>query len=433
MFRLVDLILQLDLRGATASFIGLLGPSVLQLLYTVVAARALTPGEFGYLSFCVAVAFIMMQLAGLGSGGLVLKLCARAPADANKFLGQSVAWTLVTAPFFLAASVAIMLLIAPPGLPWPLALFIGFSELVSWRIAQTCAMAFVGLGRQTETAIVATFIPLARLITAGIVVIFAPEQKLLAFGVAYVISTFAAMVLSVLYTMGHTGRFKLFLMPFDFGGAMGFAATNFNTAIQGESDKLILAYFIPPSDLGIYAVATRIMDGAYTPTRALKGLLASKIYKAGADGTAAALGIIMKVMPLVLVYGIAVWIAIALLSPVAVLIFGRNYAQLTHILPLLAALPLLRSFIEIGGDMFLSSDRSGFQTVIQFSTTFLRIAITIALVAPFALDGAIAASLISSAAVAAAYWITAWILMRRHSQAAAPCSKSKEQPEENSK
>lgn len=403
-----------DIVGTIWAIVGLLGPSVLQLLYTIVAARALDPSDFGYLMLCASVGTIMMALSGFGAGGLVLRLTSRQPEKAGDFLGQSIAWTLAVGPLVGAITIAIMFAVSPGPMPIWLALCIGFSELVSWRIAMNCQQVFIGRGQQFRAALVGMFIPLGRLVAALIVISLAPVHPLFAFAIAYLVSTFVSMLGALAYTLGQTGRMRLFLRPFDLLGGASFALTSFNAAVQVESDKLILAFFATPVDVGVYAVAARLMDGLYAPTRALKQTLQARMYRAGSGGSVAVLKIVAGIVPLILLFGIAAWIGVVVATPLVVWVFGPKYATLGHILPLIAALPLLRSFAEIGSELFLASDRAGFQTAMQLSTTAFRIGISIILIARWQLDGAVAAALLSAGVVGAIYWTIAWLALRRH-------------------
>jgi O-antigen/teichoic acid export membrane protein len=396
------------------AFVSMLGPSALQLLYTIVAARALAPSDFGYLTICVSVGTIMMALSGFGAGGLVLRQTARQPEHANRFLGQSIVWTFLTIPLIGGVSIAIMMLVSPTPMPIWLALCVGFSELVSWRIAMNCQQVFIALGQQFRVALVGMAIPFGRLIAALAVVAFSPHQTLQAFAIAYLASTFVAAVVAFWFTRSHIGRPLLHLGKLDFMGGASFAFTSFNSAIQVESDKLILAFFTTPADVGVYAVAARLMDGLFAPTRALKQTLQSRMYRAGSGGSVHVIKIAMEIVPLVLLFGLLAWIGVVVTTPVVVWLFGPKYAMLAHILPLIAALPLIRSFTEIGSELFLASDRAGFQTIMQLLTTVFRIAISTVLIALFKLDGAVIAALVSAAIVGSVYWVTAWSLLRRH-------------------
>lgn len=406
------------------AFVSLLGPSILQLLYTIVAARALDPSDFGYLTLCVSVGTIMMALSGFGAGGLVLRQTARQPERANEFLGRSIAWTALSAPVVGGASIAIMLLVSPTPLPIWLAFCIGFSELISWRIAMNCQQVFIALGQQFRVAIVGMLIPFGRLVAATIITSIS-HKTLMAFAIAYLLSTFASALAALWFTVRRTGWLKFHLRPFDALGGASFALTSFNAAIQVESDKLILAFFATPADVGVYAVAARLMDGLYAPTRALKQTLQARMHKAGADGSSAVIKIVFEIVPLILLLGLAAWIGVVLTTPIVLWVFGPKYAALGHILALIAALPLIRSFVEIGSELFLASDRSGFQTVMQLSATVFRILISIVLISLFKLDGAVAAALLSAGTVAAIYWATAWISLRRHNGLRATAVKEK--------
>jgi O-antigen/teichoic acid export membrane protein len=250
-------------------------------------------------------------------------------------------------------------------------------------------------------------------VAALITISLSPAHPLFAFAMAYVISTFVSMLTALFFTMAKTGRPRLSLFPFDFLGGASFALTSFSATVQVESDKLILAFFTTPADVGVYAVASRLMDGLYAPTRALKAVLQPKIYRAGAGGSLAVIKIVLEIIPLIILFGVLAWIGVVLATPFVVWVFGPKYAALGHVLPLIAALPLIRSFAEVGSELFLASDRAAFQSIVQLSTTVMRIVVSIAFIAWMKLDGAIASAIVCAAIVGATYWSVAWIALRR--------------------
>ena len=396
------------------AFFALLGPSVLQLLYTIVAARTLNPDEFGRLTVCVSVGTIMMSFSGLGAGGLMLRETARHPERIGDFLGKSIGWTFATLPIVGSLSIAIMLVTSPTHLPLWLALAIGFSELVSWRIAMNCSLVFVALGQQFRVAVVAMLIPLGRLIAAVATAAMSPADPLFAFAIAYLVSTFVSMLASLWFTISRTSRPKFGFFPFDYLGGTSFSLTWFNAAMQVECDKLILSFFTTPADVAAYSIAARLMDGLYAPTRALRVVLQPKVYRAGAGGSVAIIKVLAKILPIIALFGIIAWIGTVLTAPLAVWVFGQQYHLLGHILPLMAALPLVRSFAEVGSELFLASDSAKFQTIMQLSATIFRIAISTALIAWLSLDGAAWAAIVSAVVVGGIYWGTAGVQVRRH-------------------
>ena len=388
------------------ALVGLLGPSVLQLVYTVVAARTLNPHDFGYLAICVSVGTIMMSLAGLGSGGLLLRDVARAPEAAARYFGHTIAWTLVTAPVFIPISVAIMIWIAPSGLPAWLALAVAVSELVAWRIVINCQQVFFGFGAQFRAAVPGLLIAVARL-AAACFVLFSGHTDLATFATAYLLSTVTAMVIAVLFTLSIIGRPTFHLFPFNHLGGLSFSLTWLNTAIQNESDKLILAFFSTPADVGVYNAAIRLMDGAFAPARALKQTMQAKLYRAGATGSAAVLDVMLKVIPAIVLYGLFAWAAIYFLTPLAVYAFGKEYSALARILPALGALPLIRTLADFGSDMALAADRAVFQTVVQLSASVFRAGVSLVLIGAFQINGAVASALLSTFVIGAIYWAVA--------------------------
>ena len=397
------------------AFFALLGPSLLQLFYTIVAARALNPDEFGRLMLCVSVGTIMMSFSGLGAGGLLLRETARQPERIGDFLGKSIGWTFTTLPIVGSVAIAVMLVMSPTHMPLWLALCIGFSELVSWRIAMNCSLVFVALGQQLRVAVVVMLIPLGRLVAALATMAMSPQNPLFAFAIAYVSSTFVSMLVALWYTTSKTARPRFSFLPFDFLGGASFSLTWFNAAMQVESDKLILAFFTTPGDVAAYAIAARWMDGLYAPTRALRVVLQPKVYRAGAEGSSVAvIKVLSSILPIIFLFGVLAWIGTVVTAPIAVWVFGPKYHLLGHILPLMAALPLVRSIVETGSELFLASDRAGFQTFMQLSATIFRIVISTALTASFGLDGAAYAAIASAIVIGGIYWGTAGMMVRRH-------------------
>lgn len=88
------------------ALVGLAGPTFLQLIYIIVAARVLGADITGNFFLIVSVALVASSFVGLGAGGLVMRDTAR---DANKApiaFGRAQAMSYVTFPILLPLVVA---------------------------------------------------------------------------------------------------------------------------------------------------------------------------------------------------------------------------------------------------------------------------------------------------------------------------------------
>jgi len=395
---------------------GLVGPTLAQLAYVVLAARALGVADFGRLMLCVAVGAIAMTLSGAGAGGVAMKGIARQPAAAARLFGQTLVLTLLTAPLLVPACVLVTLAVAPPPMPPALPLGIALADVVCWRITFTCQQVFIGLGQQARGALIGLATPLARCLVAALILADPPAAPLPVFAIGYAAATVVAMAIAVTVTCRRIGRPVLRRGRFRYGEGVGFALLWLNASVQVECDKLILSYFATVADVGIYALASRLMDGAFSPPRALKNLLQARMFREGASGHDAIFRFSLRILPVVAVYGVVVWAGIVVCAPFAVAVFGDRYARLAAILPAIGALPLLRAIADIGGEVFIAADRVGLSTAVQVLATLVRVVLGIVLVRAAGLAGAVSAALAATLVAAVVFWGVSWVVSRQKNE-----------------
>lgn len=392
---------------------GLGGPTLLQLLYVVAAARALGADQFGQLMLCVAVATVASFVAGIGGDGVALKAIARAHDAVARYFGQALSLILVTALPVAIAAVLLTLWLSRVDMPLWLPISIAISEILFGRVAMTCQKIFIAFSQQINAAVAGMFVPLARLLSALLVLFLAPANTLDAFATAYFASTFLAMAICYLYTTRKVGRPKFGFEGMRLGEGTSFALAWVNGSLQIECDKMILSFFATPAAVGVYSLASRLMDGAFNPPRALRISLQARMMREGAKGHQAMYRFMLRILPISIAYGLFAWGAIALLAPLVLHVFGAEYAELVRILPLMGALPLLRSIADIGGELFIASDRVSLSTTVQLVTTVMRVAIGILLISRGGIDGAVYAALLATALAAVVFWSIAFLLNRR--------------------
>lgn len=386
------------------ALLGLAGPTGLQLLFMVVAARLLGATVAGNFLLVVSAATIASSFSGLGSGGLVMRDTARRASDAPQAIGRAVTMCFVTfLPLLVLVTVA-SLAITRGAVSIPIILCIAAAELIPMRLMTTFWSLFLAREEQIRGSMLICTMPLCRLGAAGITYYLASENPLSPFAITYLASSVVVTVGSFLYVRRVVGGIPLTIRRFEYRASLSFATTWMNQALQVEADKIIVSFFSPPAVVAVYAVASRLMDGAFMPARALKNVFQARIFRSGAGGHSEAYKLTRRVLPLTMLYGAGVWAAFALVADAVVWVFGPEFYLLSGILPILGALPLLRTISDFGAEVFLASDRPSVQALTQTASTVLRVVLGVILISRFGLEGAVATALSVSALTGAVLW-----------------------------
>jgi O-antigen/teichoic acid export membrane protein len=394
--------------GFVWALVGQAGPTFLQLIYFIIAARILGADATGSFFLIVAVAVIGSSFVGLGAGGLVLREVSRDPACAAQVFGQAQAMSLASFPLMLPLAAAGAWYVTDGQIALWVILAIVSADLLAGRMLTTSWSLFVAREQQLRAALLICLMPLARMGVCLLAAYWPDPQRLSVFAALYFLASFAvlAMVLGIMRRV--IGPQPLSLAGFDFRNGISFSATWLNLALQSEGDKLLLGLFASPATVAVYAIAARLMDGAAMVPRALRVLVQARLFRAGAGGSAAAFQMSLRLLPGVVAYGCVVWLAFWLLAPVFAHIFGPGFEGLARILPILGALPLLRGIAEFGAEIFMSSDRAAVQAITQTAMTLSRVALGVLLIAAFQIEGAIATALIISALSGVILWAIAF-------------------------
>lgn len=395
-------------RGFFWALVGQAGPTFLQLVYFIIAARILGADATGNFFLIVAVAVIGSSFIGFGAGGLVMREVARDGTRAAQAFGQAQAMSLATFPLLLPLVVAGAWYVTDGKIPFWVIVVVASADLLAARILTTSWSLFIAREEQVRAALLICLMPIARAIVCLLTVLVAPDQRLVVFAGLYAVASFCVLGAVLEIVRRIIGPSPLSLSRFDYRNGIGFSITWLNLALQSEGDKLFLGLFGSPVMVAVYAIAARLMDGAAMVPRALRVLVQARLFRAGVEGSGAAYDMSCRFLPVVIAYGVVVWLAFWLLAPVAARVFGPGFEGLVQILPVLGALPLLRGVAEFGAEIFMSSDRAMVQAVTQSVMTVLRIGLGIVLISAFQIQGAIATALIIGAMSGAVLWGLAW-------------------------
>lgn len=394
------------------ALLGLAGPTGLQLIYMIVAARILGATVTGNFFLVVSVATIASSFVGLGAGGLVMRDTSRDPASARFSLGRAQAVTLVSFPLLLPIVVLFAWYITRGLVPVWLIVLIAMADMLALRMLTTCWSLFVAREEQIRASLLICSMPLTRLLAVCLAWLWPDDIRLIAFGVLYFVASFLVIAGTLLYVRRQIGPSPLTLRGFDRAAGTSFALTWLNGALQTESDKIILSLYTNPAAVAVYTIASRLMDGAAMPPRALKTSFQSRLFREGAAGHIGTYRLTLKILPITIVYGLIAWAGFWLLAPLAVWVFGPDFEALATILPILGALPLVRAIADFGAEVFLASDRPAIQAATQTFATVLRVGLGFVLISQFGLNGAVGTAIGVNVISGTILWGLAWAMSR---------------------
>ena len=394
------------------ALVGQAGPTFLQLLYFIAAARILGAETTGNFFLIVATAVIGSSFVGFGAGGLVLREVSRDPARAATVFGQAQAISVLSFPLLLPLVAAGAWYVTGGQVALWVILAVASADLLAGRMLTTTWSLFIAREEQLRAALLICLMPLARMLIGLLSALWPVGQRLEVFAALYVLASFAVLALVLRIVRKIIGPAPLSVAGFDYRSGGSFSMTWLNIALQSESDKLLLGLFTSPAMVAVYAIAARLMDGAAMPPRALRVAIQARLFRAGAGGSNEAYRMARRIVPVITVYGLAVWAGFWLLAPLVARLFGPGFEALAQILPLLGVLPLLRGLAEFGAEIFMSSDRPAVQALTQSLMTALRIGLGVVLIATYQIEGAIATALLVSLISGTILWGLAWASSR---------------------
>lgn len=396
------------------AFLGLSGQTFLQFVYIIFVARILGADFTGILFIIVSVALIASSFVGFGGGGLVLRDTSRDKSNAHIAYGRAKVMSYITFPFFLPLVVIIAWYITKGQVSIWAIILIGSSDLLATRLLTTSWSLFVALEEHVRASLLLCTMPLARLFVLLLTVFWPGKDQFMIFSLLYFIASFSVIAGVFVYVRSRIGKSPLSIAGYDRAAGLSFSLTWLNTALQTESDKLLLGLFSSPAIVAVYGVASRLMDGAAMPSRALRVSITSRLFREGASGHFNTYKLILKVLPLTIIYGVFAWVGFWLLAPFFVRVFGQEFSSLASILPILGALPLLRAISDFGAEVFMASDRPYIQATTQTVATVLRVTLGFLLIGSFQLEGAVATALIVSFITGVILWSIAWKISCMH-------------------
>ena len=411
------------LGGASAATLGLLCKLVLQSLYFLFLARALGAHEYGALATVAAVTGMMSPLVGVGADSVLIRHLNREGSDFARVFGVCLKLTVVSGIVLCGTAVGLLALALPYQVAAVTLASLCAADLVISRTTDLYASALQAHERMTAFAAVHVISSGTRAIAAGA----------FAFGGYSALSEWAGIMLSTaVLSLGAASLIAhgYFRMPFALGGPVRvtrlgalFCATVTLQNVMNDSSKIALSRWEPLSVVGVYGVATKLLEVAYAPVKGFLQATYPDCFREGVRGPGRLLGISVGLIKPAIVYGGLAALGLVAVAQALPGVLGNGYAMAAEVLPWLALVPVARAWYAIPNQALTGADFNGARTALQFFAAARQVVLFVTLIPVMGWRGAAIADLLAAVALGVASW-TVLRLCARQSAAYVPASAS---------
>ncbi len=344
----------------------------LQAVYFFILANTLSLRDMGLFASTSATGIMIGCFSGLGFSSFAF----RAAAGKRRALGGHLAvfyvsW-LISLPLCLAASLPVFYLLFTTSLSLTAFLLIILVEAGTWRIVEMVHQVNNGLGRYGSASLVISLGTALR--TAGAIAFMASgKHDVETWAIVYVIFNLAAMVLAIAV---YQPRIRLRWRPSLFFGrlreALMFAIAYCAFISQNEIDKVVMLSLADQQTVGIYAIASRIIDFTSVPIRTFYVLYSRKLILEGRMRNKIGRSLSVEVMiALISTAAFAGLLAVLWIWPH---LLGHNVASAVPLLTVALAVPAFKNLLEYHSELFFVYQRMTIRAVLATSQVALKAA-----------------------------------------------------------
>lgn len=364
----------------------------------LIVARVLGVEAYGAYSAVLALAMTTGGFVSLGAAVIMLRETARDIDSFAESWGRTLAAWTVTAPMLFAIYLSLAWAILPGGTGWIIVVCLGAAEILFAPLTQATIQAYQGherIGRAARIVLAPILPRLAAATMLPLVLILAPSMRLPIWTALYLLATAVATV------------YTLRLLQHDFGLRLAvhwrglaqvlregwpFAVGSAAQKVYVDIDKLMLARMTTLEITGAYSAAYRVVDMANVPLMSFFAAAAPRFFRAGGDGTRGVASYAWRVLPLPLLYALAVSGGLYLLAGFLPWVLGAGFVQAVAVLQWLAWLPLVglpRSFLQF---VVIGADQQRTLVYVLIAGATLNVALNLWLIPVLGWRGAVLAT-----------------------------------------
>lgn len=378
----------------------------------VVLVRALGPADYGRYSAIISLFTIVGPFAVGGAGQLAAKRVALgASPDTVWPLTAGMVHFIGLGAAVVGTGIGALLL---PAVPLLTLLGLAVAELVLFRLGPCAVLMCNGLRRPDVGALLATTILAARL--GALAVFYALGSSNLSHWVALHIASglVAVVVIHLLAkrTFNISGTLARPSLP-EYRENLPFALALAPNNILNNADKTLLTALGHPAEGGLYAAGYRVAAMAYMPIMAVIRATYADFFRRGAEGMASAIRIAARLTLVTGAIGVVAGIAMVIVAPGLVLVFGDDFRESVLIVQVMAGLPLLKGLEHPAANALTGSDHQYLRVSLLVAVAVLNVGLNLVLIPPYGWEGAAAATYASEILFIAGLWGTLLHLRRQ--------------------
>ena len=347
------------------------GRLVLQAVYFLTLANALTLAEMGIFASASAVGIIIGAFSGFGFSAIAFQAAAGRQRLVGAYFGIFLAASAVTLPIGLAISAPFYLVIFKDSLPLHTFLMIMVVEIFMFKLVEGLHKVNNGLGRYARASLLSISMTAPRAIGALLFVVIGGSLE--TWGNIY----FIANGLTVLVGFAlFCPRFRIScnvrLLVGRFRDAMLFAFSTLTFDSQTEVDKLVLIAIAGERAAGIYAISVRIMELAIIPIRTFFVLYSRKLIRERRIDEIVSRNLLIEAcLFTVSLAGYGAFLVALSLKPD---LLGGNIESARQLFAMALLVPAFRSLMELHSELYFAYGRLGMQAVVTLALVVLKAA-----------------------------------------------------------
>jgi O-antigen/teichoic acid export membrane protein len=342
----------------------------LQAVYFFILANTLSLRDMGVFASTSATGIMIGCFSGLGFASFAFRAAAGKRRALGGYLAVFYASWMISLPLCLAASLPVFYLLFTTSLSLAAFVAIILVEAGTWRIVEMIHQVNNGLGRYASASLVISLGTALR--TAGAVTFMVcGRHDVETWAFIYVIFNIAAMVLAVaVYQPRIKLRWSTSLFRGRIRDALMFSVAYCAFISQNEIDKVVMLSLADQRTVGIYAIASRIIDFTSVPIRTFYVLYSRKLILEGRVSNHIRRSLSVEAM-------IALISTIAFAGLLAVLwtwphLLGHNVASAVPLLSVLLVVPAFKNLLEYHSELFFAYQRMTIRAVLATSQVALK-------------------------------------------------------------
>ena len=378
---------------------------VLQAVYFILIARALSPVGYGaYVSVLALVSFFV-AFSSWGSGRLMIRDIALDADGSDVYWGGSLTTLLLIGWACVVLVCLIGMIVLPAEISLALIFYITVADCLFAAIVNINGYVFQALQKIQYMGLCGIVLSLCR--TTGVFVFLWVNFDTTAenWAMFYMVSSCVAAVITTLFVLAKNGfpkfNFRYLKM---LGDGFSFAAATSANQFSNDIDKVMLSAMVGQAAVGIYGAAYKLINISFSPILALLTATYARFFEKGNQGIHYAFRYALRLSFISLPVGLIIALAFILLAPVVPVIMGDEYAASVTAMRWLAVLPMIKIFQYFGGDALSGAGLQRLRMMVLIAFTVVNVCLNFILIPQYSWKGAIVATLICDSLIAICIW-----------------------------